>query len=197
MAPGLLLSFEAQLNLGGTLLARGGGGGGAHAVIWGGHGPEIPSPHGARSGTTMTENKKRNIIREGRVFNSKWTNKLLFTVVNSKVLRLVCRNVISVPKEYHLRRHFETQHSNLTEFDANEKRLNALNLQFVQFQSSLRTDQNYFRPSSNESATPTTVTVVTATKIQLLVVLASRYKRLRFFVFFTFPRSQDLLPLRW
>ena len=32
---------------------------------------------------------KKNIKREGRVFNSKWTNRYLFTVVDSKVLCLV------------------------------------------------------------------------------------------------------------
>ena len=73
----------------------------------------------------MTENKKGNIKREGSVVNSKKTNKNLFTVVNSKVLCLVCRNVVSVPKEYNLRRQFETLHPNIAELDANEKRLKA------------------------------------------------------------------------
>ena len=59
------------------------------------------------------------------MFNSKWTNKRLLTVVNSKVLCLVWRNVVSVPKEHNLRRHFETQHPNLAELDANENRLEA------------------------------------------------------------------------
>ena len=48
--------------------------------------------------TVMTENKKRKIASEGRVFNLEWTNKYVFTVVNSKMLCLVCRNVVSVPK---------------------------------------------------------------------------------------------------
>ena len=39
--------------------------------------------------TAMTENKKVKIESEGRVFNSEWTNKYLFTVVNSKILFLV------------------------------------------------------------------------------------------------------------
>ena len=55
--------------------------------------------------TAMTESNKRKLESEGRVFKSEWTNKYLFTVVNSKILRLVCRNVVSVPK-YNLRRHF-------------------------------------------------------------------------------------------
>ena len=37
----------------------------------------------------MTENKKRKLESEGKVFNSEWTNKCLFAVVNSKILCLV------------------------------------------------------------------------------------------------------------
>ena len=59
------------------------------------------------------------------MFNSKWANKHLFAVVNSKVPCLVWRNVVPVPKERNLRRHFETQHPNLAELDANENRLEA------------------------------------------------------------------------
>ena len=70
---------------------------------------------------------KKNIKKEGRAFNHGLTQngqtKYLFTVVNSKVLCLVCRNVVSVRKEISLRRHFETQHPNLAESDANENRL--------------------------------------------------------------------------
>ena len=45
--------------------------------------------------------------------------------VNSNVLWLVCRNVVSFPKEYNLRRYFVTQPPNLADLDANEKRLKA------------------------------------------------------------------------
>jgi len=48
--------------------------------------------------TAMAENKRRKIESEGRVFNPEWTNKYLFTVVNSKILCLVCRKVVSAPK---------------------------------------------------------------------------------------------------
>ena len=43
---------------------------------------------------------------------------MLEQVVNSKVLCLVCRNGVSVSKEHNLRRHFETQHLNFAELDA-------------------------------------------------------------------------------
>ena len=50
-------------------------------------------------------------------------------------------------KKYNLRCHFETQHPNLAELDANEKRLKAYSLG-----TNLRSEQNYFKPSSNENA---------------------------------------------
>ena len=78
--------------------------------------------------TAMTENKKGKIESEGKVFNSEWTNKYLFTVVNSKILCLVFRNEVSVSKEYNRRRHFETNHPNLAELDINEKSLKAESL---------------------------------------------------------------------
>ena len=86
----------------------------------------------------MTENK-RKIESEGRVFNSEWTKKYLFTVVNSKILCLVCQNVVSVPKKYNLRGHFETNHPNLAELDTNKKSLKAESLF-----ANLCSEQNFF-----------------------------------------------------
>ena len=78
--------------------------------------------------TAMTENKKRKIESEDRVFNSEWTKKCLLPVVNSKILCLDSRNVASVSKEYNLRRHCETNRPNLAELDINEKCLKAVSL---------------------------------------------------------------------
>ena len=100
--------------------------------------------------TVMTENKRGKIESEGRVLNSEWTNKYLFTAVNSKVLCLVCQNVVSVPKEYNLRRPFKTNHPNLAELDTNIKRLIAESLL-----ANLRSEQNFFKLPGNESATAT------------------------------------------
>ena len=76
----------------------------------------------------MTENKKRKIESEDRVFDSEWTNKCLLTVVNSKILCLDSQNVVLVSKEYNLRRDFETNRPNLAELDINEKCLKAESL---------------------------------------------------------------------
>ena len=45
--------------------------------------------------------------------------------LKSRLLCLLCRNVVSVPKVYNPRRHFQTQHPSLAELDANKKRLKA------------------------------------------------------------------------
>ena len=108
----------------------------------------------------MTENKKRKIESEGRVFNSEWANKYLFTAVNSKILCLVCQNMVSVPKEYNLRRHFETNHPNLDALDINEKSLKAESLL-----ASFHSEQNFFKLPRNESATVTRVSFEISRKI--------------------------------
>ena len=51
-----------------------------------------------------------------------------------------------------MRHHFETQHPNLDELDANEKRLKAKSLG-----ANLRSKHIYLKPSSNESATATKI----------------------------------------
>ena len=96
----------------------------------------------------MAENKKRKIESEGRVFNSEWTNKYLFTVANSKILCLVCRNVVSVPKEYNLRCHFETNRPNLAELDINKNSHKTESLL-----ANLRSEQNFFKLPGNKSST--------------------------------------------
>ena len=78
--------------------------------------------------TAVTENKKKKIESEDRVFNSEWTKKCLLTVVNPKILCLDSRNVVSVSKQYNLRCHSETNGPNLAELDINEKSLKAESL---------------------------------------------------------------------
>ena len=76
----------------------------------------------------MSEGKKRKIDSEHRAFNSEWTNKYLFVTYEDKIICLVCRERISVPKEYNLRRHLETQHPAIAKLDQNEKSLKAASL---------------------------------------------------------------------
>ena len=68
----------------------------------------------------MSEGKKRKIDSEHRAFNSVWTNKYLFATNKDKIICLVCRETVAVPKKYHFRRHLETEHPTIAELDPNE-----------------------------------------------------------------------------
>ena len=100
----------------------------------------------------MSEGKKRKIDSERRLFNSEWTNKYLFVMNKSKIICLVCRETISVPKEYNLRRHLETQLPTIAKLDQNEKSLKA-----VSFMKCLGKEQQFFKVFDNESAKATNV----------------------------------------
>lgn len=97
-------------------------------------------------------NKRRKIENEGRVFNPEWTTKYLFAVSNAKILCLICRRVVAVPKEYNLRRHFEANHQSLAELDENEKKIKAESLMKI-----LHSEQACFKLPSNESVTATRI----------------------------------------
>lgn len=60
--------------------------------------------------------KKRKIDNENRQFSKEWTEKYLFTEITTndtrKQICLLCNESIAVSKEYNLRRHFNTKHSN-------------------------------------------------------------------------------------
>lgn len=100
----------------------------------------------------MSENKKRKIETEHRIFNSEWTNKYLFTLFKDKIICLVCRETIAVPKEYNVRRHFETKHQTLSKLDKNEKTLKA-----VKLLSAISGEANYFKIIVTESKTVTKI----------------------------------------
>ena len=121
------------------------------------------------------------------MFNSKWTNNYLFTVVNSKVLCLVCQTCFQFQK-------------NII-FDAILKPNIRISLNQMLMKRGLKhkvqvpictPNKNYFKPSSNESATAIRATVATATTIQQMFQHASKEET----VVLTFPRSQDVSPLR-
>ena len=57
-----------------------------------------------------TSNKKRKVELDNRKFNERWENEFLFTDFGSKPQCLVCLQVVSVMKEYNIRRHYESTH---------------------------------------------------------------------------------------
>ena len=59
----------------------------------------------------MSLSKRRKVDKECRIFKEKWTTSYLFTEMHGKPLCLVCLQQVSVLKEYNIRRHYETHHS--------------------------------------------------------------------------------------
>ncbi|XP_025090476.1 general transcription factor II-I repeat domain-containing protein 2-like isoform X2 [Pomacea canaliculata] len=57
-----------------------------------------------------SSSKKRKIADENRVFQEKWENLYFVTQVGEKLSCMICLQCISVPKEYNIRRHYETLH---------------------------------------------------------------------------------------
>ncbi|XP_076817402.1 general transcription factor II-I repeat domain-containing protein 2-like [Clavelina lepadiformis] len=53
---------------------------------------------------------KRKVSEENREFNSTWEERYFFANSNGKPQCLVCLQVISVPKEFNLKRHYSTMH---------------------------------------------------------------------------------------
>ncbi|XP_013004755.1 general transcription factor II-I repeat domain-containing protein 2B isoform X2 [Cavia porcellus] len=54
---------------------------------------------------------KRKIDQEGRMFQEKWERAYFFVEVQSIPTCLICKQSMSVSKEYNLRRHYQTNHS--------------------------------------------------------------------------------------
>lgn len=105
--------------------------------------------------------KKRKIESECRVFNTQWTEKYFFTDVGSKATCLICNNTVAVFKEYNLKRHFQTKH---TDFG---KGLSSQELQkkAAELLKSLKQQQNVFVKTSSVQRNATKASLVIAHKI--------------------------------
>ena len=60
----------------------------------------------------MSLKRKLTLTNSNRFFNLVWEEKYLFVENKGKPQCLVCLQVLSVPKEYNLKRHYETRHKN-------------------------------------------------------------------------------------
>ncbi|KAE9532362.1 hypothetical protein AGLY_009985 [Aphis glycines] len=59
----------------------------------------------------MSSNKKRKLTDEGRIFNEKWTAEYFFIEMKNVALCLICKETISIFKDYNLRRHYLQKHA--------------------------------------------------------------------------------------
>lgn len=63
----------------------------------------------------MAEKKRRSVTDEKRVFQEKWENMYFVSEIKGRILCLICQKTISVPKDYNVRRHYETLHREMYE----------------------------------------------------------------------------------
>ncbi|XP_008849336.1 general transcription factor II-I repeat domain-containing protein 2 isoform X3 [Nannospalax galili] len=62
-------------------------------------------------GLELSNVGKRKIDQEGRIFQEKWERAYFFVEVQNIPTCLICKQSMSVSKEYNLRRHYQTNHS--------------------------------------------------------------------------------------
>ncbi|XP_075420946.1 general transcription factor II-I repeat domain-containing protein 2B-like isoform X2 [Tenrec ecaudatus] len=62
-------------------------------------------------GVELSNVGKRKIDQEGRMFQEKWERAYFFVEVQNIPTCLICKQSMSVSKEYNLRRHYQTNHS--------------------------------------------------------------------------------------
>lgn len=65
---------------------------------------------------------KRKIDIENWSYKESWESDYLIANNNGKLQCLVCMNIVSVPKEYNVRRHYTTMHENKYATYTNESR---------------------------------------------------------------------------
>lgn len=104
-----------------------------------------PSP--TPSLAKMSLSKRRKVDTECRFFNEKWTTSYLFMEMHGKPLCLVCLQQVSVLKEYNIRRHYETLHSEKYDGLQGQLRRDKIN----ELQAGLRKQQSTFIQSRQVS----------------------------------------------
>lgn len=91
--------------------------------------------------------KKRKLVEEKRIFQEQWTEKFCFIENKGNILCLICKATVAVPKEYNIKRHFQTKHG-----DFNKKYTGDLRTQKISSMVRLlQAQQNVFK-KCNESA---------------------------------------------
>ncbi|XP_037671335.1 general transcription factor II-I repeat domain-containing protein 2B isoform X2 [Choloepus didactylus] len=73
-------------------------------------------------GLELSNVGKQKIDQEGRVFQEKWERAYFFVEVQNIPTCLICKQSMSVSKEYNLRRHYQTNHSKHYDQYTNKRR---------------------------------------------------------------------------
>ena len=56
----------------------------------------------------LTNIKKGKVYEEGRVFQVKWKSMYFCGIVGKNIICFICQKIISIAKEYNLRRDYES-----------------------------------------------------------------------------------------
>ena len=105
--------------------------------------------------------KKRKIDAQGRQFHERWENEYLFVLQGENPVCLVCYEVVSVLKEYNLRRHFETkQGAKYAQFSLQEKQRIAAELIGI-----LQSQQNMFTKATSKNDAAVKASFIVAEEI--------------------------------
>ncbi|KAM8960711.1 general transcription factor II-I repeat domain-containing protein 2-like [Pelodytes ibericus] len=84
--------------------------------------------------------RKRKIDSECRIFKEQWTYDYFFMQYKEKAVCLICQNIVSVFKEYNLRRHYDTQHKDKYDCLVGEVRKDKI----LKLKNTLTTQKNTF-----------------------------------------------------
>lgn len=84
--------------------------------------------------------RKRKIDSECRIFKEQWTYDYFFMQYKDRAVCLICQNIVSVFKEYNLRRHYQTQHKDKYDCLVGEVRKDKI----LKLKNTLTTQQNTF-----------------------------------------------------
>jgi len=109
----------------------------------------------------MSSAKKRKIDHECRVFNDNWTRKYFFANFNGRAVCLICRDAVAVFKEFNLKRHFQSKHSDFGR-NLNESELHGKAENLVQ---KLKHEQTFFVKQSAAQEAATMASFVISHKI--------------------------------
>ncbi|XP_069476356.1 general transcription factor II-I repeat domain-containing protein 2-like [Ambystoma mexicanum] len=84
--------------------------------------------------------RKRKIDSECRIFKEQWTSDYFSIQYKERAVCLICQNIVSVFKEYNLRRHYESQHKDKYDCLVGEVRKDKI----LKLKNTLTAQQNTF-----------------------------------------------------
>lgn len=94
-------------------------------------------------------NKKRKSNEGNRKFNIEWTFKYFIVECSSKLMCLICREIITNIKEYNCRRHYELKHSSTYNIFTEELR----NTKIEELKNGISAEKNIFSKQFIENKT--------------------------------------------